>query len=300
MELTWPIRLRIIAAGLTGIILIGFLAWPIANVDNPFAPVMAANISFVGAAVLTVLAFAAGFLAALLSKPWSRHIGILAVPAGLSIWAVRSGNVASLLQMTPDVSQRQEIFAQLRLGSIFWIGVVAAGWLGVLAAQRISGEKNKTSEEPPKLGPTSNMYVNIVIAIVASVLLVQFFLELLAKDVVLPDGRLGMVVGQPAVGQIIFAVAVSFGAAAFLIKKFFNMSYIWPVLSCVVVTVVATSRYVNSELLEYLAAHWPSVFFNKSILAVLPVQMVAFGTLGAVLGYWLAVRYNYWREHEGR
>lgn len=299
MELTWPIKLRIIAAVLAGIMLIGFLAWPLTAAGNPFAPVMAANISFVGAAILTVLAFAVGFLAAFLSRPWGRQIGILAVPAGLSIWAVRSGNVASLLQMTPAVSQRQEIFAQLRWGAIFWIWVVAAGWLGVLAAQKIFGEKDKPSEEPPKSGPTSNMYVNIVIAVVASVLLAQFFLELLAKDVVLSDGRLGIVIGQPAVGQIIFAVAASFGAAAFLVKKFFNMSYIWPVLACAVVTVVATSRYVNPELLKYLVGHWPAAFLNKSVLAVLPVQMVAFGTLGAVLGYWLAVRYNYWRKHEG-
>jgi hypothetical protein len=28
------------------------------------------------------------------------------------------------------------------------------------------------------------------------------------------------------------------------------------------------------------------------------VQMVAFGALGSVAGYWMAIRFDYWRKHE--
>jgi len=26
--------------------------------------------------------------------------------------------------------------------------------------------------------------------------------------------------------------------------------------------------------------------------------MVAFGTIGSIAGYWMAIRYDYWRKHE--
>jgi hypothetical protein len=40
------------------------------------------------------------------------------------------------------------------------------------------------------------------------------------------------------------------------------------------------------------------MFFSNAAISILPVQMVAFGTLGSITGYWLAVRYKYRREHK--
>ncbi|GAI88636.1 unnamed protein product, partial [marine sediment metagenome] len=28
------------------------------------------------------------------------------------------------------------------------------------------------------------------------------------------------------------------------------------------------------------------------------VQMVALGTLGSIAGYWMGIRYDFWRKHE--
>jgi len=104
------------------------------------------------------------------------------------------------------------------------------------------------------------------------------------------------VVAQPAVGQIAFAVLFSFGVAAFVVKKFLNAAYIWPTIATVLVTAFSMHNY--SRQISYLAAKWPAVFFDNSAAAVLPVQMVAFGALGSVAGYWMAVRYDYWQKYE--
>jgi hypothetical protein len=55
--------------------------------------------------------------------------------------------------------------------------------------------------------------------------------------------------------------------------------------------------YVKQSTLQRLAQEWPVVFFPNAVISILPVQIVAFGTLGSITGYWLAVRYNYWRKH---
>ena len=37
--------------------------------------------------------------------------------------------------------------------------------------------------------------------------------------------------------------------------------------------------------------------FLLCVLAITPLQLVALGTLGSVIGFWLAVRFEHWRKH---
>ncbi len=99
--------------------------------------------------------------------------------------------------------------------------------------------------------------------------------------------------GQPAIGQIIFAVLVSFGLVAFAAKAFLDVSYIWPSIASGLVTALGITIYAKQNLLEHLVESWPAVFFSNPVISILPIQMVAFGTLGSIAGYWLAIRYNY-------
>jgi glucan phosphoethanolaminetransferase (alkaline phosphatase superfamily) len=116
----------------------------------------------------------------------------------------------------------------------------------------------------------------------------------------MPDGQLGSVVGQPVIGQIIFAVLVSFGLVAFAVKAFLNVSYIWPSIASSLVTALGITIYAKQNLLEHLVESWPATFFSNPVISILPIQMVAFGTLGAITGYWLAIRYSYWRKSEAQ
>jgi len=273
-----------------GTLLIGILAWPLAE---PFSAVEAMGPG--GAVVLVVLAFVAGFIGYFISWPYGREIGILAAPSGLAIWAVRSGSMAGLIQLNPTAAERQELAGTLRLEPFFWLLVVAAGFAGVLLARKIcSSKKLEQTKEKSKSG--QGKYLNAILALICSGFIAQFCIRIFAQDVRLLDEKLGSVIAQPAIGQIVFAVLVSFGAAAFVAKKFFDVSYIWPSIASAFVTAFIVSSYARFS--PYLVQNWPAAFFSNSVVSILPVQMVAFGTIGSVAGYWIAIRYDYWRKHE--
>ncbi|MFC1635381.1 hypothetical protein ACFL5Z_11110 [Planctomycetota bacterium] len=290
MELSWVMKLRIAAAAAVGIVLISILGWRLAE---PTATT--GSVSPVGILMLSILALIAGLIGYFVSWPHGREIGILAAPFGLAVWAVRSGSMASLMQFNPTAAQRQEVIASLKWEPMIWLLIVAAGCVGpllcwkALPKKKPNGKENKTKANPIK-------YLNAITAVAASGVIAQFFLRVFAQDVSLIGDKEISVVAQPATGQIVFAVFASFGLAAFVVKKFLNVGYIWPIMSTFFVTLFALSVYVKD--VTYLASYWPAAFFSNAIVSVLPVEMVAFGTLGSIAGYWMGIRFDYWRKHE--
>ena len=299
MELSWLMKTRVTIAAAVGVILIGTLGWPLAQVCEPFTavsiPPLTKTFALIGLAVI------AGFIAALISHPYSREIGVLAVPAGLSVWALRGGSVANLIQANPALEQRQAIFASLRFESIFWLAVTAAGFVGVMLAAKIIDKTKSTPEKAPKTAkkPDSkpNKYINNTIALVVSVAIAQLCIGIFAQDIKLYDSKLGSVIAQPAVGQIAFAVFISFCIAGFVVKRFLGACYIWPIVASGCMTAFAVRFHAKTEILEHLTERWPAVFFSHPDVCILPIQMVAFGALGAVAGYWIATSFDYWRKH---
>ncbi|MHC4546467.1 MAG: hypothetical protein ACYSYL_18470, partial [Planctomycetota bacterium] len=280
-----------------GVLLIGILAWPLAAPPEPFGVVSltAGSISLGGAVVLAALAFLAGFIAYFVSWPYGREIGILAAPAGLTIWAIRSGSMVNLIRRTPATNQ-PELFAALRWEPFFWLAIVAVGFAGVLLAQKVKS-KPEPEKADKKTNSKTNIYVSVVIALVASVLLAQLCISAFAQNVRLFDEKIGSVVAQPTAGQIIFAVFVSFGIAAFVVKTFLNASYIWPIIASSFVTAFTIISYGKQDVLQHLSLRCPAIFFSHAAISILPLQMVALGTFGSIAGYWMAIRYKYWRKH---
>jgi len=345
MELSWLMRLRIAAAAAAGVILVGILCWPMVAPDEPFAPIslLSHTVTPANAGILLVTAFCTGLIAYFLAWPYGRQIAPIAVPAGLAFWALRTGDITTLMQTNPVLAQRYTIFAHLMWEPLFWLALVVAGFAGVLAGQMFipvrdsfTEPKDKRGDKPWKpdifihlfgaiLGPilrdkfiarqrklierdskkdtqesrsVAAIILNSLVAIVGSVLLALFIIGILAQDVRLLDNRLGSVIGQPVVAQIMFAVVFSFGLVSFLAAIFLKVGYLCPILSTALINAVAVGLYVKYDVVEYLSSSYPASFFTNSVVFVLPIQMVAFGTLGSIAGYWLAVRYNYWRKHE--
>jgi hypothetical protein len=297
MELSLLMRLRIAASVATGVILIGILAWPLASSSEPLNAVRATEISVGGLITLVVLSFLTGLIGYFVSWPHGREIGILAVPSGLMVWAVRSGSMSSLMQLYPSVEHRRAIYTSFILDCAFWLALVAAGFIGVLLAHKImSGSRRTIRQKRPDSKPIE--YLSAIIAMAGTVFITQFCIKMFAQDISFADEKLGSVVSQPSIGQIVFAVFVSFGIAAFIVKKFLDVGYIWPAVATVFLTVFAVNSYAREEVLLYFVQQWPSAFFVNSVISILPVQLVAFGCLGSVAGYWMALRYNYWRKHE--
>jgi hypothetical protein len=294
VELTWLQRLRIAVVVSVGAIFIGVLAWPLAAPSDPVSSVYLENISLLGALILFILAFFLGFISYFISWPYGKEIGILAVPSGLAVWSFRTEGVAKLMQMNPTAAKRLDILSLFTKETFFWLFIIFLGFAGVLLAWRVwPSSRSQTEHKNSNLKFKNGL--NIIISLVISVLIVQFFISVFAKDVAMLDNA---VIAQPAIGQIAFAVTASFGLAAFVVKKFFNTNYIWPILSCIFVTSLPLKSYTSQNDLQTFIQNWPATFFPSSLFSILPVQMVAFGTFGSVIGYWLAIRYNYWRKHE--
>ncbi len=296
MELTWPMKIRIAAAMVVGAALLGFAGGSLTTPQQPAtAALLTGLLSPASAAICFALAFAAGFIAYFAAWPYGRQVGILAAPAGLALWAVRSADMSTLLRLNNTLSQRTAVYSSLMPEAFFWLAIVAAGFFGVLLAKKISWQKT----QPYNLDDRNlaKDYATMLAALTLSALIAKFCIGLFAQDVKIFDARLGSVTGQPSTAQIAFAVIVSFAAAAFVVKKFLNANYIWPALATALVAVWSMYIAGRPDLLKHLSANWPISFFTQPAAAILPIQIVTFGVFGSVAGYWLAVQYIYWRKH---
>ncbi len=295
MELTWINKVRIAAVGALGVVVIGILAWPLAAPADPLLPVRAASIGTPGTLLLLVLAVAIGFAGYFIAWPHGREIGILGVPLGLAVWAGRSGPMRALTQAWQEPAERALLAQSLRFEPFYWLLIAGAGFVGVLLAQRLRPTPKTPAHDGSAANrPGANAYLNGSIALVVAVLVAQFFVGVFAQNLSLPDH----VAAQPAVGQIVFAVTAAFAVAAFVVKKFLDLSYLLPAAASLFVVAFVQVVYYRAETIERFAQMYPAPFFPHSLLAIVPVQLVALGTLGSVLGYWMAVRYDFWRKHE--
>jgi hypothetical protein len=316
VELSWLMRLRIAAAMCAGALLIGLLGWPSAAPAEPFGAVAAGNLDGGGIVRLLALSFLSGFFAYFLSWPFGKQIAVLAAPTGLAVWSIRSGSMANLMQVNSTLDARMAVLEKLRWESFFWLAVVLAGFAGVYLASQIGirlrqdfgGQAPAERDKGTEIGFRADFKklkqgiknVNILTAVLGSALIAVIIILQLARDEKVYDERLGYLTGQPDKGQIVFAVIAGFAAAGFAVKKFLGLSFFWSILAVLVITVFFSITYANRTTVEHLTANWPAVFFANSVVCILPIQMISFGSLGAIAGYWMAVRYDYWRQHESQ
>jgi len=296
MELTWINKLRIAAIATLGIVVIGILSWPLAAPPDPLMPVRASGISLPGTLLLLALAFGIGFAGYFIAWPHGREIGILGVPLGLTTWAVRSGSMQTLTQVYEKAPERMALVHSLRFEPIYWLLLVAAGFAGVLVAQRLRPGSTPTASADDRANSRTgeNTYVNGAIALLATILISLFFLGIFTRNLAVSRH----VAAQPDGGQIVFGVIATFAVAAFVVKRFLDLSYVLPAVASSLVLILAQVAYYRAGTIQRFAETHPATFFPHSIFAVLPIQLVALGTLGSVLGYWIAVRYDYWKNHE--
>jgi len=290
-------RLRIAVALALGAVFIGVLGWPLISAPAEFdvVSVAAGNVTLGGLVGLALLAFLSGFVAYFATWPYGREVAVTAAPAGLAVLSFRCGSMADFIRHNPTLLQRQAFFAAMKWEPLLWLAVVAAGFAGVLFAHRLSSKPDGPRPTDQRSGSTG--LINAGIAIVASLLIAQFCIGILARDVRMYDRQLGAVEGQPAASQIAFALLLSFGLAAFLCKIVLNTGYVWSAAATATVTAFATTTYLKPDVLGHLCLYWPAAFFPHTVTSVLPVQMVSFGTLGAIAGYWLGVKYRHWRKN---
>ncbi len=299
MELSWISKIRIGIALAIGVMLVGLLPWSrIQPIDNGVFGFFTGSINLSDLILCGTLALAAGFVASAVCTPLGMQIGVLAVPAGMTFWSFKSEAISTLFQAVPAASSRLAVYHSLRYEGFIWLALAVLGVIGAYAADKLfrrnSLDLPDNFEAIIRLQPIARITVTVIGTVVAA----TYLLNILATDISYHDQKMGFVTGQPTNLQIAFGVIVAFMACGFCAKLFLGANYIWPAIGTALVSAFSIMTYAKAATLEYMAGSWSAVFFTKTILGILPVQMVAFGFIGSVWGYWLAVRYRYWKQFE--
>ncbi|HOQ04519.1 MAG TPA: hypothetical protein PKY88_04840 [Anaerohalosphaeraceae bacterium] len=290
----WLMRLRILGAMGVGGFLIGFLLWPkIAPID-PLGAVTLYNGAFSLSDILlcmlaSLLAGAGGYL---IAYPYGKAAGLLSVPTGLAVWTFQSGSVRSLLLTHSAFEERLAVYRFLRIETIFWLAMLLCGAAGIWILSRFLPPK-KTLDSSQASSKTKRFpALSILIAVLASVVIVQLTIGLFAQDVRYPDTRIGSVTGQPGNRQIAFAVLASFALAGAVIKYFLDCEHYWAVLSAPLLYAIVISVSCSPQMLQYMTENWAVTYFPNTITAILPVQFISFSAIGALAGQWLIIKYK--------
>ena len=305
----WLLRLRIIATMAVGIVFLGVMAWPMIKPAQPLGAITLfdGDINVFAAICCLFLAYLAGLVSFFVCYPIGGYVAPLAAPAGLSIWALITGNMSSLITVNNTLASRQELYSTLKWEGFFWLVVIGAGFLGVktsdflmrkFAPQSLAVNPDITADsDEHKL--SSNKGLTIAVAFVATILITHFAIGIFAQDVRIFDSELGSVTGQPEAAQIAFAVMLSFGIAGFVLKKFLNVSYLVTAFATAIVTYVAITISAKPDVLAHMVENWPAAFFPRATSAILPIQIVSFGAIGSLAGYWIAIQVAQ-SHHEGK
>lgn len=301
-NVTWLMRVRAIGALAVGALLVGGFAWPVVRPELPTAAItlISSDITIPGVILCLLLAFAAGFCAWFVAWPAGRIFAPYAVPAGLAVWAMQSGTMHRLLLEYPDAAGRQILYAALRWEGLLWLLICAVGYLGVIVASKAAGAKivilgQYDSEKPQGV----NVLINVVLAVVVTLAVTWFAVGFFVQDVHQPDPALGSVVGQPGNRQIAFGVFAAFCLAAYLVKYALKIGFLPVAAASALLTFFGATQLLRGDTLAHLAGNWPIAYFNHAVNAITPLQMVAFAWLGAITGYWMAVKFHHgtWESH---
>ncbi len=299
-SVSWLIRIRTCLAIAVGAFVMGYLAWPMVK---PFYPGSAVSffqgdISTPEAVILVVLAFIVGFVGYFASYPYGTRIALLAVPAGMCVWSFRGGAMSDLLRLNHTFEDRLSVYSALRWEGVYWLLLALAGALGVMVASFIIQPRGMKRVEDDQINFKKENITQIAIAFFVGIVVVHVAMMLLIQDVRMYDQELKTVIGQPEKAQIAFGVLVAFGLAAFLIKLFLKMSYIIPALGSALYVFVGYKFSARPDVIEYMAAQWPVSFYPMAVAGVLPIEIVSYGVIGSITGYWIAIKYDQWRKEE--
>ena len=228
--------------------------------------------------------------------PYGCEIAPVAAPAGIAVWALGPGDMTALLRVNHTLAERQQVYSVLKWEGVFWFGIVAAGCLGCFTGRILTNAAPRDLAEKEAQNSKLIRLFTVITGIIATVVLAHFAIGIFAQDVKMFTSELGSVVGQPSIAQIAFAVMTAFAIAAFVVKRFLDVSYIYSTVAAAGLVYFGVTISAKSDVLNYMVENWPVAFFTRATSAILPIQMVSFAAIGSVAGYWIAIRYAQWRK----
>jgi hypothetical protein len=195
--------------------------------------------------------------------------------------------MSNLLTYNNEMKELHNVYMSFRWEGIFWFLVIAAGYLGVKAAASACGDTSQWEQEKKKPMPG-----DMIVPILATCAIAWAVVSLLLQSPKLPTTDSGTLYSQPRQAQAAFALMAGFGVAGYAVKRFINIRYEIPAASTVVFS-LAAAIYAGRDSMHTISINMPPTFFMSPICALLPVQTIAFGTLGILIGYSIAVLGNH-------
>ena len=314
MQLPLLLKLRIAIVLAVSILLFATLGWSFAQPWNPDGPITISMnhqpTQLVIAAL--VLALISTAIAIAVAGRFAPFIGPLAVPVGLSAWAVISGGMEKLLLLNPEISERSALFHQLATETIIWFAIILTGYLLVVFATRRAVLSSPPENEPPeppdsklkakvKNKPAKlqlpamlqNQWLRIILALTLTCILAIILLKTFAQsgrvNLLLEDTRRIEAAVVPSPGQMIFAICASFFLSALAAQKLFNPP-LWALLPAP--AIIAIAAYLNAAQnsvlspLQHLAPQF--ILASTTYASALPVQYIGLGSLALLAGYFWA------------
>ena len=291
-NIQWLMRIRILAALGTGALFVGAVGFALLRPEDPLGAISLFTGEISGANVLGVLLLAllAGAAATVICYPLGNVLGPFATPAGFGVLALFTGGIKPLLLENASFEQRNALYGTFRMESLLWLGICAAGYAAVLATTKLIHKKAITLHPEAVPQKKNEQWVNALIAAVVTAAIVYFTIGVFVRDIRQIDEKLGFVLGTPGNGQIAFGVLVSVGLAAFVAKRFLQAHFIPVIIGAVALYIGLLTRHAGSETLGHMVRTWPVDFFPHAVYAITPLQFVPFAVLGAMTGYWIAIR----------
>ncbi|MBN2375650.1 MAG: hypothetical protein JXD22_04575 [Sedimentisphaerales bacterium] len=320
MYITAMVKIKMALVLAVGGVVFGTVGWALVRPEQPggaFTVVMGGKAAGVllSMAALGVVVCLAG---SVIGTVHGRYIGQMAIPAGLTVWAIRTGSMDSLLLSHSSVASRASMFHGLMFEVLIWLGVVLLGcWLservfGLLLQGggdgvgdnkivEVSGEvsiakKGKDSDGGWLDGGLNSKWLSRVLAVLISCIIGFVLMKLLARSGVphfnaAETIRVGNV---PATKQIVFAVGAAFFLGTLAAHQLFRVKLWYYLLAPAIVAWVgyAWAGYlVSLSPLEGISPH----FVHASVVfaTVLPVQFLGIGSLATIVGFWYSTQMHH-------
>ncbi len=237
---------------------------------------------------LTVVVVLVGFIIG--GKGKGQYFAAWVVPAGISVWAIFTARMNSLLWRYDVAGSRSAMFYRLAADTAVWFIFVIAGYF---ASRIFSGatepEVNLMTHPTVSLLPYKSVVNNIL-----SILFVSVFSLIIIK-ILARSGEVQIITDKmkqvtlmtvPKQGQIVVAVLAGFFFASWAGKRIFGAP-LWcfilsPLLVAVFVYVIAAQQHLWRPGTALIDA-------SLNFAAILPLQYIGLGCLAAAGGYWMGM-----------
>jgi hypothetical protein len=238
--------------------------------------------------VAFILTVVTSLLGSLIGRAAAVPFGALAAPVGLCTWVLHSKGLDRLLLEYSDNAERSGLFRSFLGESILWTGLVLLSYFLPVLISKAKLPDYSASTKPKDESDKSNL-LNTLSAVGLVCIAGFLVLKVLAQSTKALAGESPAVtVITPAkMGQILFAIYVSFFIGAWGVKHLFRVPT-WPLLIGPAIVALGSFWLASRMILPQTVIEQAPAFVKPSVnfAMALPLQLIAVGSLAVLVGHW--------------